>query len=130
MALSTAAGAPLGSAVSDNANSNNKRSQNDSKQPAAAAAAETTMLSPYAQRMKELQEARRGNNKIFVYLNEDILECIPGKLWKNSRWRMWTIWIMTQHGPRTAIHSHTATILAIIMKKMEWSCSTRTRSGV
>jgi hypothetical protein len=77
MAFSTAAGAPLGSAVSDNANSNNKRSQNDSKQPAAAA--ETTML--------------------------------------------------TKHGPRTAIHSHTATILAIIMKKMEWSCSIRTRAG-
>lgn len=46
MALSTAAGAPLGSAVSDNANSNNKRSQNDSKP--AAAAAETADYAPFS----------------------------------------------------------------------------------
>jgi hypothetical protein len=64
-----AARAPLGSI--SNAN-NNKRSAEEDSKPAAK-------LAPCAQRMKELEDAR-GDNKILMYMSNDILQCIPGKL--------------------------------------------------
>jgi hypothetical protein len=69
----SAARKPLAS-VSDNPH---KRSANDDDGDAKS----PPELSPYQQRMKELQEYRKTNaNSVLMFLSDDILECIPGKL--------------------------------------------------
>lgn len=66
---SSAARAPL-AAVSEN-----KRSVDD------AAAKPSSSLSPYKQRLKQLEDYRKTkNDNIIMFMSDDILECIPGKL--------------------------------------------------